>query len=65
MIIYKNNGKPIITSTGHVGEWFDDPYSIEVQIYENGKMKNQNAKKEKEISFSFFTFERNEIICFS
>lgn len=57
MIIYKNNVKPIITSTGHVGEWFDEPYSIEVQIYENGKCKLVGGRGET-VSFKV---EKNKV----
>lgn len=58
MIIYKNTlSQPIITSTGHVGEWFDAPYSIEVQIYENGKCKLVRGRGET-VSFKV---EKNKV----
>lgn len=57
IIIYKNNVKPMITSTGHVGEWFDNPYSIEVQIYENGKCKLVGGRGET-VSFRV---EKNKV----
>ena len=57
MIIHKNTVKPIITATSHVGEWFDHTYSIEVQIYENGKCKLVGSKGETVT----FKVEKNKV----
>lgn len=61
IIIYQNNVKPIITATSHVGEWYDNAnlgmYSLEVQIYENGKCKLVGGKGET-VSFKV---EKNKV----
>lgn len=50
MIIHKNTVKPTVTWKGSIGEWYDNAdlgiYSLEVQIYENGKCKLVGSKGE-------------------
>ena len=61
MIIHKKTVKPIVTSTSHFGEWYDNAdlgiYSLEVQIYENGKCKLVGSRGET-VSFKV---EKNKV----
>lgn len=61
VIIHKSTVKPIVTWKGSVGEWYDNAdlgiYSLEVQIYENGKCKLVGSKGET-VSFKV---EKNKV----
>lgn len=57
IIIHKNIVKPMVTWTGSVGDWTDS-YSLEIQIYENGKCKLVGGGIGQTVSFKV---EKNRV----